>query len=68
MRMCKGKQLQKYFVDEIFFFFFCECLTVVAPASLKTTFTQMQNDYIYFYIYYGHKQGALGSVYKELLI
>lgn len=40
--------------------FFCDCLTVVATASLKTTFTQMQNDYIYFYIYCGLKQGALG--------
>lgn len=68
MRICKGKQLQKYFVDDIIIIFFCECLTIVAPASLKTTFTQMQKDYSYVYIYCGHKQEALGSVYKELLI
>ncbi len=44
--MCKGKQLQNIVDDMIFV---CYCLTVVAPASLKATFTQIQN-YIYFYI------------------
>lgn len=40
--MYKGKQLQN--IDDMIFFY---CLTVVAPASLKATFTQMQNDYFY---------------------
>lgn len=34
----------KYYADDIFFFFI-----VLAPASLKAIFIQMQND-IYFYI------------------